>query len=54
MECLLDADVNKCPHYNSKGKKCLYTGKCSFQKAAIEQQKSKYIRKERWYEKYYK
>lgn len=54
MECLLDTDVNKCPHYNSKVKKCLYAGQCSFQKTVIEQQKRKYIRKERWYEKYYK
>lgn len=49
MICKLDKDINKCPYYSNG--KCSYDKKCSFQ---ITKDAAQYVRKERWYEKYYK
>lgn len=52
MYCTMDQDINSCPYYNKLTNSCFYDKKCSFQK--VEELTQKYIRKERWYEKYYK
>lgn len=48
-ECELEKELNKCPYYENGH--CKKEGICSFQKKI---EKKEYIRKERWYEKYYK
>lgn len=54
--CELDLEFNKCP-YIQEDKRCMATNtKCSFRSGTEEKPviKNPYIRKERWYEKYYK
>ena len=48
-ECELEKELNNCPYY--KEGFCTKDGTCSFQKKV---EKKEYIRKERWYEKYYR
>lgn len=47
--CGLEKDINNCPFY--KDDICVSKNQCSFQKL---KKRKEYIRKERWYEKYYK
>ena len=48
-ECVLEKELNKCPYYNEG--LCISDKPCSFQKKV---EKKEYVRKERWYEKYYR
>lgn len=52
-KCELDKDINKCPYYIEDGH-CNNESKCSFQKEEVEEVRNQYVRKERWYEQYYK
>jgi hypothetical protein len=52
-ECELPKEVNQCPHYTEDGY-CNNENKCSFQKEDVKEVKNQYVRKERWYEQYYK
>ena len=63
-KCNLDAPVNKCEFFG-RNLICNNSNKCSFQEVDPEDveeiivkkngvKKNGYIRKERWYEKYYK
>ena len=54
MKCNLPADINQCPHYLTETQECKKEGACSFQQQSVSKPRSQYIRKERWYEKYYK
>ena len=53
MKCLLEPDINQCPHFMQENGTCALgsEGKCSFQE---QTKQPKPERKERWYEKYYK
>lgn len=53
FKCELDKDINKCPYYTEDGY-CNNEEKCSFQKEEIIETKNLYVRKERWYEQYYR
>ena len=50
-KCELEKELNKCPFY--KEGFCTSNTSCSFQKK-VEKNEKEYVRKERWYEKYYK
>lgn len=54
--CLLPEDINNCPFFNKEKMECTNTDtKCTFRKESDENiVNNQYIRKERWYEKYYK
>ena len=52
MKCDLDKDINECPFFVRDTEECKSNNKCSYQGNA--EQSTKYVRKERWYEKYYK
>ena len=58
-KCNLDASVNKCDFFG-RDLICNNSNKCSFQEVDPEDvediivKKNGYIRKEHWYEKYYK
>lgn len=54
MKCTFDEDINECPFYDKKTKLCSNNNKCSFQESSSSSNQEKYVRKERWYEKYYK
>lgn len=54
MKCALAKDVNECPYYNKEDEECSNEGNCSFKASGEGQVREKYIRKERWYEKYYR
>lgn len=54
MKCSLSLEINNCPFCNKEQMECGNMSSCAFQVAESEKQKEKYIRKERWYEKYYK
>ena len=54
MKCNLAEDINQCPFYHREDKKCSKDGKCSFQLVEEKKSTNSYIRKERWYEKYYR
>lgn len=50
MLCTFDEDINTCPNYDRAKKKCTAKDtKCCFAQQEII---NKYVRKERWYEKY--
>lgn len=54
--CELDLEFNKCPHFG-EDKRCMVNDiKCSFRSGNEEKPviRNPYVRKERWYEKYYK
>lgn len=53
MKCTLPADINSCEYFIPEGNHCRNENKCSFQDIPT-QSGEKYIRQERWYEKYYK
>ena len=52
MKCTLPVEVNECPFYSKKNAECKNIKKCTFQEDDT-QITGKYVRKERWYEKYY-
>lgn len=54
--CELSEDINNCPFYNKEKTECLNTKtKCTFRtEENIDVINNQYVRKERWYEKYYK
>ena len=52
MKCELEAEINNCPFYIKSTHLCANENPCSFQEKKDTQKE--YIRKERWYEKYYK
>lgn len=52
-ECVLEKELNKC-HYYKEGL-CTSDKQCSFQKKVEKKlDKKEYVRKERWFEKYYR
>ena len=53
MKCGLSEDINKCPFYDKNSKSCNNKDKCSFQDTG-NINNNEYVRKERWYEKYYR
>lgn len=52
FKCELDKDINKCPYY--KEGICTNESRCSFQKKGVVETKNTHVRKERWYEQYYR
>ena len=52
MKCELEPAINNCPFYIKTSRICANENACSFQERKNTQKQ--YIRKERWYEKYYK
>lgn len=53
MKCSLDKDINKCPYFLLVEQECTSKSTCSFQEKSNSEIKCGYIRKKRWYEKYY-
>ena len=55
LKCTLDKDINTCPYF-SKDEYCSNENQCSFQQIDEEKivENLKYVREERWYEKYYR
>lgn len=53
MKCNLPEDVNSCPMFQKDNATCKNQNKCSYQ-VSEEVIKEKYVRQERWYEKYYR
>lgn len=52
--CTLAKDINSCQYYDANSELCSNTNTCSFQYTLdIDQSQTKYVRKKRWYEKYY-
>lgn len=51
-KCTLAADINKCRFFELDGYICKNPGKCSMQKN--EEIHKPPLRREKWYEKYYK
>lgn len=54
MKCTLSIEVNECPFYNKDKMECNNQNRCTYQENENAQPKEKYVRQERWYEKYYK
>ena len=54
MKCTLSENINNCPFCNKDKMECNNEKNCAFQEKDVIQEKEKYIRKERWYKKYYK
>ena len=54
--CELSEDINNCPFCNKEKMECLNDKtKCAFHtEENIDVANNQYVRKERWYEKYYK
>lgn len=53
MRCSLDKEINKCDFYENE--LCKNEKKCSFQVPEENMYTTeKYVREERWYEKYFK
>lgn len=53
-KCTLSPEINKCEYFDSENGICKREIKCSMWEDGEETKQSAYIRKERWYEKYYK
>ena len=54
-KCILPEDINECRYFVRCNKLCCKVNKCSYQEIEEENIKpNQYVRKERWYEKYYK
>lgn len=52
-KCELPTEINNCQYYDKKNRMCSNPNKCNFQE--IDSKKNVgYIRKERWYEQYYR
>ena len=54
MKCTLQHDINNCPFFVSETEECKRNEKCSFQEQKEANKPNAYVRKERWYEEYYK
>lgn len=54
MKCTLEHDVNKCPFFIPEPGECKNENACSFQEKENVIKPNTYVRKERWYEEYYK
>lgn len=54
MKCTLSEDINKCPFCNKEKMECHNEHECTFQGKEEEKKSAGYVRKERWYEKYYR
>lgn len=55
VKCTLAKDINKCPFCNKEIMECTKSDiKCGFRREDEPVGNSDYVRKERWYEKYYK
>lgn len=54
MKCLLDKNINKCPYFLLAEEECISKTRCSYQEKIDSGTDCGYVRKERWYEKYYK
>jgi len=55
MICSLDIEINSCPHLSDDGRTCNSdNSSCTFRKESEAVESTKYIRKQRWYDKYYK
>lgn len=54
MKCSLKKDVNNCPFYLVDTLGCENSKKCSFQENEEQEVKREFVRKPRWYERYYK
>lgn len=54
MKCTLSIEVNNCPFCDRNKMECSNEKSCAFQVDENIPTKNKYVRKERWYEKYYK
>lgn len=59
MKCTLLKEMNKCPHCNMETMICCApNSECAFREEDIKTDgvplPDKYVRKERWYEKYWK
>lgn len=52
--CTLDANINTCPFYDKEKLICKNSSPCSFGKNEEDISNNQYVRKERWYEKYYR
>ena len=54
ITCLLAEDINTCPHYDNIHHECKdMVRECGMFNKYYMKPKNKYIRKSRWYEKYY-
>ena len=51
--CTLDRDINNCPYYDPETSSCKKEDPCNFGEKK-DGKASTYVRKKRWYEKYYK
>ena len=55
MVCTFDESINTCPNYDRDNKQCTTENTvCCFARKEEEANKDKYVRKEKWFEKYYK
>lgn len=54
MKCILSTEINNCPFCNKGNMICNNEKSCAFQEKEVVQEKEKYVREERWYEKYYR
>lgn len=54
--CTFPKDINRCEYYDEKNSFCNNPNKCSYQEDSerVNVVQKKYIRQERWYEKYYR
>ncbi len=52
MQCGLSIEINHCPYFDKTKTECHYKEKCSYQERP--EKNMPYVRKERWYEKYYR
>lgn len=52
-KCELPIDINNCPHFNRESGMCNNPNKCNLQERNAENTNG-YVRKERWYEQYYR
>lgn len=53
--CKLDKDINNCPFCDKNNMECTNRDtKCCFRYEVEANNNNKYVRQERWYEKYYR
>lgn len=55
INCTLEKDINKCPHFVLDDGTCTADNPCSFAEKPGNRapDKDEYVREERWFEKYY-
>ena len=55
LSCLLEEDINRCSHYDSVKHECKdHIKECGMYNKNFVYTKNSYVRKQRWYEKYYR